>query len=109
MDPARIIEVAFDSYEYEAYRDPAQHWQYVKERITDDGQYYVLFDEVQLLVDFEAVLNGLIRMANVDVYVTGSNAKISFARCDHRVSWPWRRAAHGAVEFCGVYVGLRWQ
>lgn len=47
----------------------------MKERITDDGQYYVLFDEVQLLVDFEAVLNGLIRMANVDVYVTGSNAK----------------------------------
>lgn len=75
VDPAHIIEVAFDSYEYEAYRDPAQLWQYVKERITDDGQYYVLFDEVQLLVDFEAVLNGLIRMANVDVYVTGSNAK----------------------------------
>lgn len=75
VDPAHIIEVAFDSYEYEAYRDPALLWQYVKERIADDGQYYVLFDEVQLLDDFEAVLNGLIRMANVDVYVTGSNAK----------------------------------
>lgn len=75
MDPAHIIEVAFDSYEYESYRDPALLWQYVKERITDNEQYYVLFDEVQLLADFEAVLNGLIRMANVDVYVTGSNAK----------------------------------
>ena len=75
VDPAHIIEVAFDSYEYEAYRDPALLWQYVKERIMDEGQYYVLLDEVQLLEDFEAVLNGLIRMANVDVYVTGSNAK----------------------------------
>jgi predicted AAA+ superfamily ATPase len=37
--------------------------------------YYILLDEVQLLSDFESVLNGLIRIRNVDVYVTGSNAK----------------------------------
>ena len=37
--------------------------------------YYVLLDEVQLLGEFESVLNSLIRMKNVDVYVTGSNAR----------------------------------
>lgn len=37
--------------------------------------YYVLLDEVQLLDDFESVLNSLVRRSNVDVYVTGSNAR----------------------------------
>jgi predicted AAA+ superfamily ATPase len=48
---------------------------YLKDRIADDGQYYVLLDEVQLLGEFESVLNSLIRMRNVDVYVTGSPAR----------------------------------
>lgn len=48
---------------------------YLKELIADDEMYYVLLDEVQLLGEFEAVLNSLIRMENVDVYVTGSNAR----------------------------------
>ena len=47
----------------------------IKEQIVDAGVYYVLLDEVQLLSEFVAVLNSLIRMENVDVYVTGSNAK----------------------------------
>ena len=41
----------------------------------DDTMYYVLLDEVQLLEEFESILNSLIRMKNVDVYVTGSNAR----------------------------------
>ncbi len=48
---------------------------YLKEQIADDGMHYVLLDEVQLLGEFEAVLNSLIRKKNVDVYVTGSNAR----------------------------------
>lgn len=48
---------------------------YVKNLIKDDKMYYILFDEVQLLDEFESVLNGFMRMNNVDVYVTGSNAK----------------------------------
>ena len=49
---------------------------YLKEQIADDGMYYVLLDEVQLLGEFEAVLNSLIRMGNVDVYVTGTLSRI---------------------------------
>ena len=48
---------------------------YLKEQIADEKMYYILLDEVQLLGEFEAVLNSLIRMENVDVYVTGSNAR----------------------------------
>lgn len=49
--------------------------EYVKSKITDEGVYYVLLDEIQQLDCFEAVLNGFLRMNNLDVYVTGSNAK----------------------------------
>ena len=48
---------------------------YLKEQMKDDAMYYVLLDEVQLLGEFESILNSLIRMKNVDVYVTGSNAR----------------------------------
>ena len=70
-----IIEMAFDAYENKKYRDPEIFFPYLNERINDQGQYYVLLDEVQLLGDFESILNSLVRRKNVDVYVTGSNAK----------------------------------
>lgn len=70
-----IIEIPFDSFENKKYRDPEILYPYVKEQIADDGMYYILFDEVQLLGEFESVLNGFMRMKNVDVYVTGSNAR----------------------------------
>ena len=70
-----IIEIPFDSFENKKYRDPEILYPYVKEQIADDGMYYILLDEVQLLGEFESVLNGFMRMKNVDVYVTGSNAR----------------------------------
>ncbi len=74
-DKGHIIEIAFDSFENKRFRDPDVLYPYLKEQIKDDGMYYVLLDEVQLLGEFEAVLNSFIRMKNVDVYVTGSNAR----------------------------------
>ena len=70
-----IIEIAFDSFENKKYRDPEVLFPYLMEKISDDEMYYVLLDEVQMLDDFESVLNSLGRKKNVDVYVTGSNAK----------------------------------
>lgn len=70
-----IIEMAFDLYENQEYKDPKNFYPYLKAQIKDKEMYYVLLDEVQLLGDFEAILNSLSRMKNVDVYVTGSNAK----------------------------------
>ena len=72
IDEQHIIEIAFDSFENKRFRDPNVLYPYL---IQDDGMYYILLDEVQLLGEFESVLNSLIRMKNVDVYVTGSNAR----------------------------------
>lgn len=55
--------------------DPNKFMEYVQNQMTDNGTYYLLLDEVQLLDCFESVLNSYLHMDNVDVYVTGSNAK----------------------------------
>lgn len=75
IDEDHIIEIAFDAFENKKYRNPDVLYPYLKEQIKDDAMYYVLLDEVQLLEEFESILNSLIRMKNVDVYVTGSNAR----------------------------------
>ena len=75
IDEDHIIEIAFDAFENKKYRDPDVLYPYLKEQIKDDAMYYVLLDEVQLLGEFESILNSLIRMKNVDVYVIGSNAR----------------------------------
>lgn len=75
VDRKHIIEIAFDAFESKRLQDPYVLMPYLKEQITDGEMYYILLDEIQLLGEFEAVLNSLIRMENVDVYVTGSNAK----------------------------------
>lgn len=56
--------------------DPNKFMAYIESKITDNGTYYLLLDEVQLLDCFESVLNGFLHMGNIDIYVTGSNAKL---------------------------------
>ncbi len=70
-----IVEMAFDDYAFKEFRNPGKFYAYVKGRIIDDQPYYILLDEVQMLDEFEDVLNGLLHIPNADVYVTGSNAK----------------------------------
>ena len=75
IDADHIIEVALDGIESEELRDPKICYQYIKERIKDEGKYYLLLDEVQFMPRFEEVLNSMLRIKNIDVYVTGSNSK----------------------------------
>ena len=70
-----ILIMEFDRLENRRYRDPYVLLDYLKRQITDEGDYYILFDEVQMLQDFEEVLNSLLRESNLDIYVTGSNSK----------------------------------
>ena len=56
--------------------DPEKFMTYIRSRVVDDGMYYLLLDEIQMLDCFEAVLNGYLRKDNMDVFVTGSNAKL---------------------------------
>lgn len=74
-DESHIIEIALDDISNELLRDPFQMIKYVKERIKDREQYYLIIDEVQLLDRFVDVLNSFMHIPNVDVYVTGSNSR----------------------------------
>ena len=56
--------------------DPEKFMAYMRSKVTDDGMYYLLLDEIQMMDCFEAVLNGYLRRENIDVFVTGSNAKL---------------------------------
>ena len=56
--------------------DPEKFMTYIHSKTTEEGMYYLLLDEIQLLDCFEAVLNGYLRRDNLDIYVTGSNAKL---------------------------------
>ena len=70
-----IITVELDLRRNRQYRKPDAILDYIDSLITDDGQYYILLDEVQMLADFEEVLNSLLHIDNADLYVTGSNSK----------------------------------
>ena len=75
IDEGHIIEIALDDIMGEELRDPFKMLAYVKARIKDKEQYYLIIDEVQLLDHFVDVLNSFMHMHNVDVYVTGSNSR----------------------------------
>ena len=71
----QIIEIELDKRENREYRDPDVILEYIDARLKGSKEYYILLDEVQMLEDFEGVLNSLLRRSNVDIYVTGSNSK----------------------------------
>lgn len=75
VDEAHIVTIELDQRKDKKYRDPDIILEYIESRITDDEKYYILLDEVQLLKDFEEVLNSLLHIKNIDIYVTGSNSK----------------------------------
>lgn len=75
VDERHIITIELDQRKDKKYRDPDVILEYIESRIIDDEKFYVLLDEVQLLEDFEEVLNSLLHIKNLDIYVTGSNSK----------------------------------
>ena len=90
VDASHILRFAFDSAD-DLYligesligiekekrgADPEKFMAYVRTKVVDDGMYYLLLDEIQMLDCFEAVLNSYLRKDNMDVFVTGSNAKL---------------------------------
>lgn len=72
---SHIIKIELDQRKNRIYRDPDVILDHIETLIEDDKQYYILLDEVQMLDDFEEVLNSLLHISNVDIYVTGSNSK----------------------------------
>lgn len=70
-----IIKINLEDRRRKTLRDPDELLNYIDAQITDKDMYYILLDEVQLVNEFEDVLNSYLHIPNVDVFVTGSNAK----------------------------------
>lgn len=75
IDGRHIIRIALDDRKNKKFRDPDVLYSHIENSVDDSGSFYVLLDEVQMVPEFEDVLNGLLHIKNVDVFVTGSNAK----------------------------------
>ena len=126
VDEQHIIRFAFDSADdlvligenliamqkEKRGADPEKFMEYIRSKITDKGMYYLLLDEVQMMDCFETVLNGYLRHDNMDIFVTGSNAKFlskdiitEFAgRGDEIHMYPLSFA-----EFMSVYSGDKYE
>ena len=83
----QIITIALDDDTFVTYRDPDELSKYIRGKIVNSDMYYILIDEVQYAITKDElknpeniklynVLNGLMRLRNVDIYVTGSNSKM---------------------------------
>ena len=70
-----IIHLNLETRENKSLTDPDVLDRFIRSRIKDDTRHYVLLDEIQLVADFESVLNGFLHLPNLDVYVTGSNSR----------------------------------
>ncbi len=83
----QIIQIALDDIEFEKYRDPDALNKYIRSKIVNKDMYYIFIDEVQYAISKDElqnpenvrlynVLNGIMRLRNTDIYVTGSNSKL---------------------------------
>ena len=75
IEKDHIIKLDLDLIENSKYKDPMELFNYVMNSIKDENMYYILLDEIQLVNNFEEVLNSFLKKQNLDVYVTGSNSK----------------------------------
>ena len=70
-----IINIPMDDIENDHLREPHALYKYLKEKVADENQYYILLVKIQFVDCFTEVLNSLLQLDNVDIYVTGSNSK----------------------------------
>ena len=76
VDERHLIKVDLESLYNIELRDPLRLLRHIDSLITDDKMHYVMLDEIQLVPQFEEVLNTFLKRGNVDLYVTGSNARL---------------------------------
>ncbi len=105
-----IVHLNLETRENKSLTDPDALDGFIRNRIKDDDRHYVLLDEIQLVADFESVLNGFLHLPNLDVYVTGSNSR--FLSSDivtefRGRSYEIRLYPLSFAEFMSVYDGSR--
>lgn len=76
IKPDHIIYINFEDYDFLEYTDPKKFNEYVKSQVKDKDKYYLFFDEIQNVNDFERVINSFRATMNVSIFITGSNSKL---------------------------------
>ena len=76
IDDSHIIYINFEDYDYEEYTEPKKLNNYVKDQIIDDKKYYIFFDEIQNVDEWEKVVNSLRATENTSIFITGSNSDL---------------------------------
>ena len=76
VDAAHIIYVNFEDYKYRKIATSDAFYEYIEEKITDRQKYYLLFDEIQNVNEFELVVNSFRATHDASIFITGSNSKL---------------------------------
>lgn len=76
VEREQIIYLNFEDYEYRYLREPDKLYQYLKERLYNNGYTYIFLDEIQHVANFQEVVDSLYIKKNIDIYITGSNANM---------------------------------
>lgn len=76
IDKEHIIYINFEDYDYIEYLDPDKFNELIKSKIVDSEKYYLFFDEIQNVKNFELVINSFRATKNVSIFITGSNSKL---------------------------------
>lgn len=108
VDDAHIVRVDLEDRRLAELRQPDNLIAYIDSRMTDNGMYYILLDEVQRVADFEEVLNSYLSIDNADVYASGSNSQFlsrDLVSTFRGRSVQIRMAPLSFSEFCSVRVG----
>lgn len=71
-----IIYVNFEDYKYRAISNADALYEYVEAKIKNDNKYYLFFDEIQNVEEFELVINSFRSTHNASIFITGSNSKL---------------------------------
>lgn len=95
IEKNHIIYMNFENYDYIEYTEPKKFNEYIKSKIVDDKKYYLLFDEIQNVTDWEKVVNSFKTTKNVSIFITGSNSKLL--------------SGEMATHLAGRYVSFRMQ
>lgn len=75
VSESHIIKIDLENRRNKTLRDPDNLLDYIDSKMEDKDMYYIMIDEIQLVPEFEDVLNSYLKIENADVYVTGSNAR----------------------------------
>ena len=115
-----IITLALDDDKNREYRNPDKLSDYLYSRITNKNEmFYIFLDEIQFAFSFKnnddgysrvyGILNGLLRLDNVDIYVTGSNSK--FLSSDIMTEFRGRgdEVRVYPLSFCGIFISIWWR